>query len=218
MLHPGRFWCHCRMVYLPMSYIYGRRGTAKARAFSLRRAEDRPPGGSTLPGGPLLSFDLHKRASTIHSSLSKASCFPPNPAPPPQNKTPCKRQDSPLTAALRTELYTTPYADVDWNAARGQCAKEDLYYPHPLVQARVPGRVWGVVWWRGLGVWVLVFAPAQAPALLPPHPPLPPAPLPAIKSTRYRPGGRRTCCGGGCPRQSRCCWARGCGRRRWRRR
>ena len=28
-LHPGRFWCHCRMVYLPMSYVYGRRGTAK---------------------------------------------------------------------------------------------------------------------------------------------------------------------------------------------
>eukprot|EP00889_Picochlorum_renovo_P006800 jgi/Picre1/33830/NNA_001309.t1 len=28
-LHPGRFWCHCRMVYLPMSYIYGIRGTCK---------------------------------------------------------------------------------------------------------------------------------------------------------------------------------------------
>lgn len=24
-VHPARFWCHCRMVYLPMSYIYGRR-------------------------------------------------------------------------------------------------------------------------------------------------------------------------------------------------
>eukprot|EP00898_Chlorokybus_atmophyticus_P004832 jgi/Chlat1/534/Chrsp103S01002 len=24
-LHPGRFWCHCRMVYLPMSYAYARR-------------------------------------------------------------------------------------------------------------------------------------------------------------------------------------------------
>ncbi|CAG8585893.1 8183_t:CDS:10 [Ambispora gerdemannii] len=23
--HPGRFWCHTRMVYLPMSYIYGKR-------------------------------------------------------------------------------------------------------------------------------------------------------------------------------------------------
>ena len=30
-----------------------------------------------------------------------------------------------------------PYGRVDWNAARNQCAKEDLYYPHPLVQVRV---------------------------------------------------------------------------------
>jgi squalene/oxidosqualene cyclase-like protein len=22
-IHPSRFWCHCRMVYLPMAYIYG---------------------------------------------------------------------------------------------------------------------------------------------------------------------------------------------------
>ncbi|KAH9289059.1 hypothetical protein KI387_033176, partial [Taxus chinensis] len=22
-IHPGRMWCHCRMVYLPMSYFYG---------------------------------------------------------------------------------------------------------------------------------------------------------------------------------------------------
>eukprot|EP01133_Synstelium_polycarpum_P014997 gene14997-17733_t len=26
---PGRWWCHCRMVYLPMSYLYARRTTAK---------------------------------------------------------------------------------------------------------------------------------------------------------------------------------------------
>ena len=24
-IHPGRYWCHCRMVYLPMSYLYGAR-------------------------------------------------------------------------------------------------------------------------------------------------------------------------------------------------
>ncbi|KAJ8753257.1 hypothetical protein K2173_017875 [Erythroxylum novogranatense] len=23
--HPGRMWCHCWMVYLPMSYLYGKR-------------------------------------------------------------------------------------------------------------------------------------------------------------------------------------------------
>ncbi|KAF8020214.1 hypothetical protein BT93_G0805 [Corymbia citriodora subsp. variegata] len=26
--HPGRMWCHCRMVYLPMSYLYGKRFVA----------------------------------------------------------------------------------------------------------------------------------------------------------------------------------------------
>lgn len=28
--HPGRFWCHSRMVYLPMSWLYGKRAQAPA--------------------------------------------------------------------------------------------------------------------------------------------------------------------------------------------
>ncbi|XP_078434540.1 cycloartenol synthase 1 [Wolffia australiana] len=70
-IHPGRMWCHCRMVYLPMSYLYGKRFV-----------------------GPI----------------------------------------SPLVLALRNELYTSPYDKLDWNNARSLCAKEDLYYPHPLIQ------------------------------------------------------------------------------------
>lgn len=35
------------------------------------------------------------------------------------------------------ELYPVPYASIDWNAARSQIAKEDLYYPHPMIQVRV---------------------------------------------------------------------------------
>jgi lanosterol synthase len=27
-IHPGRMWCHTRLVYLPMSYLYGRRYSA----------------------------------------------------------------------------------------------------------------------------------------------------------------------------------------------
>jgi hypothetical protein len=27
--HPGRMWCHCRVVYLPMAYLYGTKSTAK---------------------------------------------------------------------------------------------------------------------------------------------------------------------------------------------
>eukprot|EP00931_Biecheleriopsis_adriatica_P040301 TRINITY_DN23091_c0_g1_i2.p1 TRINITY_DN23091_c0_g1~~TRINITY_DN23091_c0_g1_i2.p1 ORF type:complete len:844 (+),score=162.66 TRINITY_DN23091_c0_g1_i2:67-2532(+) len=29
-LHPGRFWCHCRMVYLPMCWLYAQRFSFKA--------------------------------------------------------------------------------------------------------------------------------------------------------------------------------------------
>ncbi|KAF8038676.1 hypothetical protein BT93_B1269 [Corymbia citriodora subsp. variegata] len=38
-IHPGRFWCHCRMVYLPMSYLYGKRfvGHIDSTVLSLRR-------------------------------------------------------------------------------------------------------------------------------------------------------------------------------------
>ncbi|GFY80550.1 cycloartenol synthase 1 [Actinidia rufa] len=70
-IHPGRMWCHCRMVYLPMSYLYGKRFV-----------------------GPI----------------------------------------TPTILALRKELFTVPYHEIDWNQARNECAKEDLYYPHPLVQ------------------------------------------------------------------------------------
>jgi cycloartenol synthase len=69
--HPGRMWCHCRMVYLPMSYLYGKRFV-----------------------GPI----------------------------------------TPTVLALRKELFTAAYHEIDWDVARNLCAKEDLYYPHPVVQ------------------------------------------------------------------------------------
>ncbi|KFK33925.1 hypothetical protein AALP_AA5G078800 [Arabis alpina] len=69
--HPGRMWCHCRMVYLPMSYLYGKRFVC-------------PINGTIL--------------------------------------------------SLRRELYTVTYRHIDWDTARNQCAKEDLYYPHPKIQ------------------------------------------------------------------------------------
>ncbi|KAF3787561.1 Cycloartenol Synthase [Nymphaea thermarum] len=69
--HPGKLWCHCRMVYTPMSYLYGNRFV-----------------------GPITETVLE----------------------------------------LRKELLPLPYDQVDWNKARNLCAKEDLYYPHPLIQ------------------------------------------------------------------------------------
>nr|AAM23264.1 beta-amyrin synthase [Glycine max] len=41
---------------------------------------------------------------------------------------------TPLILQLREELFTQPYEKVNWKKARHQCAKEDLYYPHPLIQ------------------------------------------------------------------------------------
>ncbi|XVE64021.1 hypothetical protein DITRI_Ditri07aG0067900 [Diplodiscus trichospermus] len=70
-IHPGRMWCHSRMVYLPMSYLYAKKFV-----------------------GPITS----------------------------------------LVSSLRRELYTLPYHLIDWNQARNQCSKEDLYYPHPMLQ------------------------------------------------------------------------------------
>ncbi|KAM0850553.1 hypothetical protein ACQ4PT_053002 [Festuca glaucescens] len=70
-IHPGRMWCHSRMVYLPMCYIYGKRFVG---------------------------------------------------------------QITPIVLELRKELYKVPYSEIDWEKSRNLCAKEDLYYPHPLVQ------------------------------------------------------------------------------------
>lgn len=63
--------CYCRLVYMPMSYLYGKRFV-----------------------GPITN----------------------------------------LVKSLRQELYNQPYHHVNWNKARNTVAKEDLYYPHPVVQ------------------------------------------------------------------------------------
>uniref|UniRef100_A0ACD5ZMJ7 Uncharacterized protein n=1 Tax=Avena sativa TaxID=4498 RepID=A0ACD5ZMJ7_AVESA len=70
-IHPGRFWCFCRMVYMPMSYLYGKKFV-----------------------GPI----------------------------------------TPTILAIREELYSVTYHEVDWNKARDTCAKEDLRYPRSLLQ------------------------------------------------------------------------------------
>jgi hypothetical protein len=49
---------------------------------------------------------------------------------------------TPLTDALRQELYVAPYDSIDWDAARNQCAKPDLYYPHPKVQVLPEACAW----------------------------------------------------------------------------
>ncbi|GFS36488.1 cycloartenol synthase 1 [Actinidia rufa] len=70
-IHPGKMLCYCRLVYMPMSYLYGKRFV-----------------------GPITA----------------------------------------MVQSLRQELFCEPYHMINWNKARNICAKEDLYYPHPLVQ------------------------------------------------------------------------------------
>ena len=52
---------------------------------------------------------------------------------------------TPLVQSLREELYTKEYSKIDWNAARNQCAKEDLYYPHPWYQVPCPLVLEGII-------------------------------------------------------------------------
>ncbi|TXG69620.1 hypothetical protein EZV62_004555 [Acer yangbiense] len=70
-MHPAKMWCYCRLVYMPLSYLYGKRFV-----------------------GPI----------------------------------------TPLIQQLREELHTQTYNQINWRKVRHLCAKEDLYYPHPLVQ------------------------------------------------------------------------------------
>jgi beta-amyrin synthase len=39
-----------------------------------------------------------------------------------------------LVLQLREELHSQPYDEIDWKKYRHVCAKEDVYYPHPLFQ------------------------------------------------------------------------------------
>ncbi|KAE8719743.1 Lupeol synthase [Hibiscus syriacus] len=70
-VHPGKMLCYCRLVYMPMSYLYGRQFV-----------------------GPI----------------------------------------TPLISRLREELHTEPYDEINWSKKRHLCAKEDLHYPHTLLQ------------------------------------------------------------------------------------
>lgn len=39
-----------------------------------------------------------------------------------------------LVMSLRQEIHVKPYDQIDWNNARHDCCKEDVYYPHTYIQ------------------------------------------------------------------------------------
>jgi len=66
-VHPSKYWCHARMVHIPMAYCFAKK---------------------------------------------------------------YKGESSEVIENLKNELYTTSYADVNWEKSRNQFCKKDLYTPH----------------------------------------------------------------------------------------
>ena len=56
--HPHRWWIHCRMVYLPMSYLYGSRFKAKETDLILSLREVRSCAAISLLSTELLSLGI----------------------------------------------------------------------------------------------------------------------------------------------------------------
>ena len=63
--HPGRLWCHCRMVYLPMAAVYARRfvyGSADTDPVTLALRRELyavgPPGGDDIDAVPMPYADI----------------------------------------------------------------------------------------------------------------------------------------------------------------
>lgn len=72
-VHPGRWWCHCRVVYLPMGYVYGRKATGTLTPLVLSLREE-------LYAEPYASIDWPAQRTNIspldvyepHSLLNRA--------------------------------------------------------------------------------------------------------------------------------------------------
>ena len=100
--HPGRLWCHCRMVYLPMGYLLG---TIYMRHLYV-----------DFVCKYLCAFYIYSVRSRYIYSRRFAY--------------PSAATDS-TTASLREELYLpgTRYESVDWDSARHTVADIDNYTP-----------------------------------------------------------------------------------------
>ena len=146
LAHPGRFWCHCRMVSLPSVAHLSSIGhqialflllilllSCHAACCSFKQHLAYPPlhGSATLsPRG------MSMRGNHVLSSACIAQVYLPMSYVYGARGT---GKLTPLVLSLRKELYATSYDSVDWNTARNQCAPTDLYYPHPKIQ--------DILWW-----------------------------------------------------------------------
>ncbi|CAM8982019.1 unnamed protein product [Rhodiola kirilowii] len=67
--HPGRMWCHARMVYLPMSYLYGKRFVMPLNSLILSLRQE-------LYSAPYNSIDW----DSARNSCAKEDLYYPHPA------------------------------------------------------------------------------------------------------------------------------------------
>jgi lanosterol synthase len=65
-LHPSRLWCHCRQVYLPMAWLYGKRATVPEDAFILELRDE-------LYGGRWSTLDWARHRNDV----SQADAYRP---------------------------------------------------------------------------------------------------------------------------------------------
>jgi squalene/oxidosqualene cyclase-like protein len=116
--HPGKLWCHCRMVYLPMCYVYCKRFT---------------PGIILLLFLSFLFFSfLFFSLLVFLSAFSESSyvyltiiCAPLL----------LDVSKDPLLQSLRSELYNESYDTIKWDAYRQVCAEIDDYSPlNPIMK------------------------------------------------------------------------------------
>ncbi|KAK9923928.1 hypothetical protein M0R45_032324 [Rubus argutus] len=65
-MHPAKMWCYCRMVYMPMSYLYG-----KSASSVCQRGYLLP---SSLDTGSPLGYPLHFHRASSHSRYITIGC------------------------------------------------------------------------------------------------------------------------------------------------
>ncbi|THG17541.1 hypothetical protein TEA_011453 [Camellia sinensis var. sinensis] len=137
-MHPAKMWCYCRMVYMPMSYLYGKRfvGPITDLVKQLRKELHSQPydevNWKCIPMPP--EFWILPSYLPMHPAKMWCYC---RMVYMPMSYLYGKRFVGPITdlvKQLRKELHSQPYDEVNWKKYRHVCAKEDLYYPHPLIQ------------------------------------------------------------------------------------
>ena len=133
--HPGRLWCHCRMVYLPMGYLYGSRFVYdKAETDPLVQSLRSEVSKIDISGREhndemTVVFDHSYRSYRLIGDVPVLSVI---------SNDFCRNNGS-LTSILfifvipTNQLYIQEYATIDWITTRHMVADMDNYSPIPFV-------------------------------------------------------------------------------------